>query len=183
MPRKHKLPIVLAALLVMLGAAAEIATGRARVTSDPATSERARQDALARVDGALARQDVSAAVAAWQEAYELARRTRSSRALVEAGDAHLRIGAAAHASAAATPRAREIYLAALARARAERSVDGVVRAAERFAALGDHEVTVLALRIADSLAARSPETDAARRVEVARGRLLAQPSDVARITF
>jgi hypothetical protein len=58
-----------------------------------------------------------------------------------------------------------------------------VRAAEGFAALGDREVTELALRIADSLASRSGDAAARGRVEIARGLLLPAPPGVARTTF
>jgi hypothetical protein len=183
MQRKQKVPIVLAALLFTLAAVAEIATGRSRPAAEGEASERTRRAVLVSVDDALARDDVAAALQAWQQAYALARRTRSWRGLVEAGDAHVRIGAAANASAAAAPRAREIYLAALGRARAERSVEGAVRAAEGFAALGDREVTELALRIAASLASRSSDAAESVRVEAARRRLLQRQSGLALTTF
>ena len=183
MQRKQKAPIVLAALLFALAALAEIATGRSRVVSDGNAAEHTRQAALASVDAALGHNDVATALRSWQEAYELARRSRSWRGLVEAADAHVRIGAAANASAAAAPRAREIYLAALNRARAERSVEGAVRIAEGFAALGDREVTDLALRIAASLASRSGDPASPLRVEVARGHLLSRPAGFALTTF
>lgn len=73
MQRKQKVPIVLAALLFVLAAVAEIAAGRSRVVSDGDAAERTRQAALASVDGALARNDVATALRSWQEAYELAR--------------------------------------------------------------------------------------------------------------
>jgi hypothetical protein len=183
MRRRQKAPIVLAALLFALAAIAEIATGRSRVAVDTESREQTRRATLVHLDEALARHDVTTAVRAWQEAYELARQARSWRGLVEAADAHIRIGVVANTSAAAAPRAREIYLAALGRARADRSVDGVVRVAEGFAALGDREVTELALRIADSLASRSGDAAARRRVEVARGLLLPGPPGLARTTF
>jgi hypothetical protein len=183
MQPKQKVPIVLVALLFVLAAIAEMATGRSRVVIDGDAAERTRQAALARMDGALARNDVAAALRSWDEAYDLARRSRDWHALVEAGDAHIRIGAAANASGAAAPRAREIYLAALNRARAARSVEGVLRIAEGFAALGDREVTELALRIADSLASRGGDPAAALQVETARGRLLPRASGLAQITF
>jgi hypothetical protein len=183
MQRKQKAPIVLAALLFVLAAVAEIATGRSRVVTDVNAAEQNRQAALTRVDEALGQNDVATALRSWQEAYELARQNRNWRGLVEAADAHLRIGAAANASRAAAPRAREIYLAALSRARAERSVEGTVRIAESFAALGDREVTDLTLRIAASLASRSSDPAAPIRVETARGRLLSRPASFALTTF
>ncbi len=168
-----KLPIVLVALLFILAAVAEIATGRSRTPQDDA-AERARRAALVTVDEALARGDATAALKAWQQAYEVARMSRGWRGLVEAGDARVRIEAAMHGAAA--PRARQVYLAALNRARAEGSVDGVVRVAEGFAQLGDREVTERALRIAASLAVHSADAAAPMRVETARGRLLERPS-------
>jgi hypothetical protein len=66
--------------------------------------------------------------------------------------------------------ARQAYLDALFCARDRRSVDGVLRAAEAFAALGDRDVVVQSLRIADVLA--DAEGPAAReRVAAARRRL------------
>lgn len=180
MQPKQSVPIVLAALLFVLAAVAEIATGRGGAAIDAGASDRTRQAMLVRVDEALAQHDVATALRAWQQAYELARQSRSWRGLVEAADAHVRIAAVASASAAAAPRARELYLAALGRARADRSVEGAVRTAEGFAALGDREVTELALRIAASLAARSSDSAAAERVEIARARLLDRRSNLAR---
>ena len=52
------------------------------------------------------------------------------------------------------PAARRAYLTALFRARGERSLPGVVRAAEGFEALGDREVVEQALKIAAELRVR-----------------------------
>jgi hypothetical protein len=52
--------------------------------------------ALDRVDAALARQDVGAAEWAWHEAYAGALKSWRWDALVEVGDAYLRIGAVGH---------------------------------------------------------------------------------------
>lgn len=184
MQRIPKVPIVLVVLLFALAAVAEVAIGRSRSVNDAETAEASRQAALAGIDQALARHDVATALRAWQDAHELARRTRSWRALVDAAEAHLRIARAANTPpAAAAPRAREIYLAALNRARADGSVEGAVRVAEGFAALGDREVTELALRIAASLAARSNDPAAALRVDVSRGTLRAPSSGLVRSVF
>lgn len=172
----QKVPIVLAALLFVLAAIAEIATGRSQGAGDTDTMEQNRRAALTQVDEALARQDLMEARRASQAAYELARQSRSWRALVDAADAYRRIAAASTLQApAATSRAREIYLAALTRARAERSVEGVLRAAEGFAALGDREVAEQALHVAAKLAARARDAAAPTTVEMARGRLLEGP--------
>jgi len=178
----QKIPLVLAALLFILAAAAEIATGRSGIAVSDDVTERARQVALARVDEALARHDVPAARRAWLQAYEAARQTRSWRAVADAADAQFRIGMVSDARSAALPRARELYLATLTRARAERSVEGALRAAEGFARLGDLEVAEQALRIAGRLAPSTADPTAAERVESTRGRLL-DHSHTAEITF
>src|SRR5205823_8854438 len=96
-----------------------------------------------------------AAVQAWRRARELALRSRGWRGPVEAADAELRLAAATGRVNEAKPHARELLLVALFRARAEGAVDGVLHAAEGFARLGDRDAALLALRIADKLAARS----------------------------
>lgn len=179
MKPRSRAPIVVATLFFVLAAVAEIATGRSGVVVDEDALTRARRAALGSVDEALGRHDIPAALRAWQEAYAVARRSRSAGGLLEAAEAQVRIGRAAGAAAATAPRAREIFMAALTRARAERSVEGAVRAAEGFAALGDAPVTELALRVAASLAARSPDPGAPVLVEHARARLLGRPSGVA----
>ena len=179
MQRTVKVPIVLVAVLFTLAAVAEIATGRSRNTQEEG-AERARLVALASVDEALAHGDAAAALAAWQHAYEAARMNRGWRGLVEAADAGVRIESEARGGAA--PRARWIYLAALDRARAQRSVEGAVRVAEGFSRLGDREATERVLRIAASLALHSGDLEAPLRVEAVRGRLLNRPSILTQAT-
>ncbi len=115
---------------------------------------------LARVDEALARQDLSGAIRACHDAYRAALGSRRWEALVDVGDAYLRIGEAAGSRKGWEPRARESYLNALLRARQEGSVEGVLRATEAFADLGDREVAEQGLRIADRRTAQDPEARA-----------------------
>lgn len=128
----------------------------AEATEDPRTLY------IRRVDEALAHNDTRAAEAAWRQAYLLAVWSERWEALVEAGDLALQIGQAAGARKAAEPQARQAYLRALVRARAQRSIDGVLRATEAFARLGDREVAEYGLRIAEGMAARphAPRMDA-----------------------
>ena len=86
---------------------------------------------------------------------ELGLRTRGWRGPAEAADAELRLAAVIERVDEAKRNARELWLVALFRARAEGAVDGALNAAEGFARLGDRDAAVLALRIADKLAARS----------------------------
>jgi hypothetical protein len=164
----QKAPIVLAAVLFILAAVAEMAMGRSRSPQDDRL-ERARVVALASVDEALAHGDRAAALQAWQRAYEAARLSRGWRGVVEAADAGVRIESEARGAAA--PRARWMYLAALDRARAERSLEGMVRVAEGFSRLGDRDATERVLRMAASLADRSRDAEAPTRIDEVRGRL------------
>jgi hypothetical protein len=117
---------------------------------------------LEAVDAALARRDVSAAERAWRDAHGAAVRTRTWRPLLEVGDAALRIGALTHHRAPYQAKARELYLAALTRAQAERSAAGVLHVAASFDALGDRTVAQQSVRIAEGLAG-ARDREAGRR--------------------
>lgn len=129
---------------------------------------------LEAVRDALARGDVSAAERAWFKAYVEARQSRRWEGLVQVADAYLRIGELSGSRPAARAKAREIYLAALFRARQQDALNGVLEATEAFAALGDREVAEHGLRIAEGLAARVADPDARARVETFAIRLVAQ---------
>jgi hypothetical protein len=106
---------------------------------------------IAAVNSALAAGDLTAAAAASTEAYRAALANRRWEGLLEAADAHLRVADAAGARQAGVPRARQLYLAALFRARDARSLDGVVRTAQAFDRLGDREAAGHAMRVAQRL--------------------------------
>jgi hypothetical protein len=103
------------------------------------------------VDAALRAGDLSAAATASTEAYRAALAGRRWEGLVEAADAYLRVADAAGAPHAGAPRARELYLAALFRARDAGSVEGVIRVAQSFDRLGDREATAHAMRVAQRM--------------------------------
>ena len=111
---------------------------------EPAWIER-----VAVVDEALARADLSGAIDAWREAYGTALRSRRWDALAEVADRAVRIGEVAGGSTPLRAEARQASLNALFRARAQRSVEGMHRAAEAFERLGDVEVAQRARRMAD----------------------------------
>jgi hypothetical protein len=96
--------------------------------------------ALTAFDEALARGDASAALRIWSEAHSAALRSRHWEGMLAVGDARLRIDQSTGPGSTAVAKAREAYLAALFRARQEGSLEGVIRAAEAFDALGDVEV-------------------------------------------
>ncbi len=130
------------------------------------------QRAIEAMDRALARGDVSAAMLARQAAYRAAVEDRRWDAMAALGDATVRL---AHASAiqAATllPEARRVYLAALFRARRQGSVEGVLRATEAFAALGDKDVAREGLLMAATMAASSGNARDVERVQAVTDRL------------
>jgi hypothetical protein len=129
---------------------------------------------LPSVDGALAAGDVKAAVRAWHTAHAAALASGSWEGMIEAGDAYLRIGRAAGARTPAEAKARQAYLVALFRARAQRSLDGVLRAADAFAQLGDDEVVAQGIAVARALAARHRDAAADARLGEAQPRLAAR---------
>jgi hypothetical protein len=115
---------------------------------------------LQAAETAIAEGNVSQAVRGWHNARGAALRTDAWDALIEVGNASLRIGEAAAARYGARAEARGLYLHALFRARAQHSLDGVLRATEAFANLGDADVVEQGLHVARQLAA--PRGPAAR---------------------
>jgi len=113
---------------------------------------------LQRVHEALARKDISDAEWAWHEAYVAALRSQSWEAMVEVGDTALSIGEVARFPKGSADRARQSYLVALIRARFQGSLDGLLRTAEAFAAVGDSEAADQCLYVAKDLAARLATT-------------------------
>jgi hypothetical protein len=110
---------------------------------------------LALMDEALDRLDLPEAARAWREAHLAAQGSWHWDGLVEVADGCLRLARAATYRRGLVPEARGLYLTALFRARQQRSVEGMLRAAEGFHRLDDREATGQALRLAESLAAES----------------------------
>jgi len=118
------------------------------------------QARLLEVDEALARSDLAAAERQWREAYAAALKSRHWQGMVAVGDTYRVLGARAGFRAASVAKARQAYLTALFRARGEASLEGVLRAAERFAELGDREVVEQCIRVARQVAAQSRDPQA-----------------------
>ncbi len=119
---------------------------------------------LERADAALAGDDVGGALRAWRAAYTSALGSRRWDAMLDVGDAYLRIGGRAHMRNLYETKAREAYLIALFRARREGALDGVLRTGQAFAALGDRAVVGHCIRIAEGLAAQRGDTESRDRV-------------------
>lgn len=106
------------------------------------------------VDEALAVNDTSRAVLLWRDAYGAALGSGDWEAMLAVGDASVRIGQTASVHTGFDAKARQSYLTALFRARQQRSLEGVLRTTEAFAALGDDAVVAQGLHIAEEVAGR-----------------------------
>jgi hypothetical protein len=92
---------------------------------------------IAVVDDALGRADLSRAVYEWREAYGAALRNGRAEGLIAVGDRAVRIAELAGGSGYFLTEARDVYLHAAFRARAERSRDMILGIVELFEKLGD----------------------------------------------
>jgi hypothetical protein len=128
--------------------------------------DRAWRAYLAVVDQELEHGHVDVAVRVWHDAYGAALESRTWESMIAVGDAFLAIGRVAGAVRGARQNAREAYLTALIRARRERSVDGVLRAADAFRRLDDRAVADHCLHIAAQLATGNERAE--RKVQEAR---------------
>jgi hypothetical protein len=119
------------------------------------------------VEAALERGDLSTAVRMTETAYRRAISDRRWESLIEVGDLYYRIVNRTGAEGA-SQRARDCYQAALRSARHAGSLEGVLRAAEAFAQLGDVSETELSLYVARDLAGYDAEAVADVRAAAAR---------------
>jgi len=144
-----------------------------------ADPEVAWQAQLERVEAALARNDLAGAEMLWSEAYVAAIKSRHWEGMVAAGDIYRRLGELGGFRKISDAKAREAYLAALFRARSRGSLEGVLRAAQGFAELGDQEVVDQCIRVARSVAARSwnPRAEELVRIFAERWDALAREAD------
>jgi len=156
-------PVIALGLMFGLLALAEVAAG---LSSERRTmSEGAWKPYVSEVDAAIARGDVNGATRAWYDARTVAARSGRWPALVETADAYRRLAPVAGVRDGGASVARELYLEALFRARAAKSLAGVVRATEGFESLGDRDVVAQGLRVARGVAARDADGAARARLE------------------
>jgi hypothetical protein len=111
---------------------------------------------LERADTSLRDGDVAQALAWWREARLAALRSQQWESMIDVGDASRRLGARGGFRGDGDALARDAYMTALLRARRQRSTDGVLRAAVAFGELGDRDVVVHAVRIAERQAGHDP---------------------------
>ena len=140
------------------------------VSSGQTPSTDSTAERITAIGEAIQRGDLATARAAWHDAYRSLRRTRDWQGMAALGDTALGIAGASGARQPWEGDARQAYLGALFRARAEASLDGVLRATEGFATLGDRDVAEEGLRIAESVAVRTGTAEARDRVLAHRAR-------------
>lgn len=119
---------------------------------------------LRKVDAAVAGNDLADAATPWREAYAVALKSRHWEGMVAVGDAYRQLGDLGGFPRTAQAKARQTYLTAMFRARGEASVDGVLRVADRFADLGDHDVVKQCIRVARSIATQARDPHAQQSV-------------------
>ena len=120
---------------------------------------------LRSVNDAIEARDAGRAVRAWRDAWGAALATPRWEALSSVGDAALRVGDLVGIRGPARADARQAYHAALFRAYGQRSPEGVLRAAEAMAAMGDVQLLEAALHLARKLGDASPDPEVRDWVE------------------
>ena len=126
------------------------------------------------MDQALTVNDPGEAVREWRQAYSAALSHPGWLGLLTVADASLRLGAFPGLARAATARARETYWIAFFRARQQRSLNGVLHAAEAFGRLGDRSTVDQCMRVAEGLVALSGDGADVDRVRILGTRLAEQ---------
>ena len=137
---------LLLVLLILALAVVEVLTADAPSTAAP----HAWTTPLGLMDEALARGDGAAALTAWRGAHTAAFRSVRWEGMMAVGDAARRLGADGRAQS------RQSYLTALFRAHRQGSLEGLLDAATAFGDLGDRDVLLQALRLAEREAGRDP---------------------------
>jgi hypothetical protein len=126
------------------------------------------------MDQALLSGDPGESVRAWRQAYSAALSHPGWLGLLTVASASLRLAAFPGLARDAAARARETYWIAFFRARQQRSLNGVLHAAEAFGMLGDRSTVEQCMRVAEGLASRAGDSDELDRVRVIASRLADQ---------
>ena len=126
------------------------------------------------MDQALQSNDPGESVRAWRQAYSSALSHPGWLGLLTVAAASLRLCTFPGLARGATARARETYWIAFFRARQQRSLNGVLHAAEAFGRLGDRSTVEQCMRVAEGLAALSGDGADVDRVRILGTRLAEQ---------
>jgi hypothetical protein len=126
------------------------------------------------MDQALLSGDPGESVRTWRQAYSAALSHPGWLGLLTVASASLRLAAFPGLARDAAARARETYWIAFFRARQQRSLNGVLHAAEAFGMLGDRSTVEQCMRVAEGLASRAGDSDELDRVREIASRLADQ---------
>jgi hypothetical protein len=126
------------------------------------------------MDQALLSSDPGESVRAWRQAYSAALSHPGWLGLLTVASASLRLAAFPGLARDAVARARETYWIAFFRARQQRSLNGVLHAAEAFGMLGDRSTVEQCMRVAEGLASRAGDAEELDRVRGIAARLANQ---------
>jgi hypothetical protein len=135
-------------------------------------------DHIQAMNQALTERDPGDSFRAWRQAYSAALSHPGWLGLLVVAMASLRLATFPGLARNADERAREAYWLAFFRARQQRSLDGVLHAAEAFAELGDRTTAEQCLRVAEVLATtRGGDSPDAERVRLSAARLRARSKE------
>jgi len=123
------------------------------------------------MDQALESNDPGESIRAWRQGYSSALSHPGWLGLLTVANASLRLSAFPGLARDAAARARETYWIAFFRARQQRSLNGVLHAAEAFGLLGDYSTVEQCMRVAEGLAASTGDTEQLDRVRLIGARL------------
>jgi len=123
------------------------------------------------MDQALESNDPGESIRAWRQAYSSALSHPGWLGLLTVANASLRLSAFPGLARDAAARARETYWIAFFRARQQRSLNGVLHAAEAFGLLGDYSTVEQCMRVAEGLATSTGDTEQLDRVRLIGARL------------
>ena len=123
------------------------------------------------MDQALESNDPGESIRAWRQAYSSALSHPGWLGLLTVANASLRLSAFPGLARDAVARARETYWIAFFRARQQRSLNGVLHAAEAFGLLGDYSTVEQCMRVAEGLATSTGDTEQLDRVRLIGTRL------------
>jgi hypothetical protein len=123
------------------------------------------------MDQALESNDPGESIRAWRQGYSSALSHPGWLGLLTVANASLRLSAFPGLARDAAARARETYWIAFFRARQQRSLNGVLHAAEAFGLLGDYSTVEQCMRVAEGLATSTGDTEQLDRVRLIGARL------------
>ena len=123
------------------------------------------------MDQALESNDPGESIRAWRQACSSALSHPGWLGLLTVANASLLLSAFPGLARDAAARARETYWIAFFRARQQRSLNGVLHAAEAFGLLGDYSTVEQCMRVAEGLATSTGDTEQLDRVRLIGARL------------